>query len=168
MLPYETPCNALQRPAIMHQNLRHAVINTPRSATTASIPFVAYSGATVAKSPVFPSKTPSARRSWSSGPSSRLQALPRPPLSCRHCISSAGKTAYVKSGSPSGLPTTSPPTSSPGTPPANANPLSRRKGGCLARWSKKLGDLRLDQLRPYDLTGFLEGMKGQGFRETLI
>ena len=34
-----------------------------------------------------------------------------------------------------------------------------KEEGCLEKWSEKLGHWRLDQLRPYHLTGFLDELK---------
>jgi integrase len=39
----------------------------------------------------------------------------------------------------------------------------RKECGCLTRWSDKLGHWRLDQLRPHHLTGFLDGLKKDGY-----
>ena len=46
---------------------------------------------------------------------------------------------------------------------SGARPATIRKLRChLARWSEALGHWRLDQLRPYHVTGFLDGLKRDG------
>ncbi len=38
-----------------------------------------------------------------------------------------------------------------------------KESGCLSRWAGKLGNLRLDQIRPHHVTSFLDSLKRDGF-----